>query len=441
MKIKVTFLCLSVMAAVTLPAALPAAGPSGTVTDGPSAGTEDWPQWRGPNRDAVSTETGLLKEWREGAPEVLWRRAIGEGFSSISVSGGRLFTLWDEGDGEFLVGLDAATGKELWRLRVDGSFESSWGNGPRSTPTVDGRIVFAASARGQLYAAGARDGRRLWSHDLAAKYGARIPDYGYASSPLIEDDKLVVEVGGRESFAFVAFDRKTGEVVWTSQTDAAAYSSPLAITLGGVRQIVFFSASGLFALAPGNGHLLWRYKWDSSCPATGIPTNVAHPIFIAPDRIFLSGGYGTLTGSAVVRVTGDGKGFHTEEVWKSETLRTQLNSSILHEDHIYGFDVGILKSIDARTGEEKWRARGFQRGSLIAADGHLMVLGEEGRLALVEATPAEYREKASLQVMTERSWTMPTLANGRLFLRNQSEMVCLDLLGSRPSPPTAAPNS
>ncbi len=427
--IAITTLIGSAMAAVALVAATPAAGPSDSVPD--TTETAEWPQWRGPNRDAVSSEEGLLKEWRQGAPKVLWRIAIGEGFSSISVSGGRLYTLWDAPAGQLLVGLDAAGGKELWRRRLDARFESSWGNGPRSTPVVDGGIVFAASARGRLHAVDARDGRPIWSHDLAAEYGAGIPEYGYSSSPLVEDGKLLVEVGGREGLAFVAFDQQTGEVAWTSQTDAAAYSSPLALTAGGIRQIVFFSAAGLFALAPGDGRLLWRHPWNSSCPATGIPTNVAQPIFIAPDRIFISGGYGTVTGSEVVRLIGGGDGFRAESVWKTEKLRNLLNSSVLHEDHLYGFDVGILKCVDARTGEEKWKARGFQRGSLIAADGHLIVLGEEGRLALVEATPAGFREKASAQILEGRSWTMPTLANGRLYLRNQSELLCLDMIGRR----------
>ncbi len=429
MKTTVTFLGGSAMTALALLAAAATAESPGSVPHGTAAEAAEWPQWRGPNRDAVSAQAGLLKEWPRAGPKVLWRIAAGEGFSSIAVSEGRLHTLWDEGNDQLLVGLDAVTGSELWRRRADARFESSWGNGPRSTPAVAGGIVFAASARGHLHAVGAREGRPIWSHDLAAEYGARIPEYGYSSSPLVEDGKLLVEVGGREGHAFVAFDLQTGKLLWASQTDAAAYSSPLALTAGGVRQIVFFSAGGLFALAPGDGRLLWQHPWNSSCPATGIPTNTAQPIFIAPDGIFLSGGYGTVTGSQVIRLTRREDRFDAESVWRTETLRNLLNSSVLVGDHLYGFDVGILKCVDARTGEEKWRARGFQRGSLIAADGHLIVLGEEGRLALVEATPAGYRERASAQIMTGRSWTVPTLAAGRLYLRNQSEMLCLDMIG------------
>jgi outer membrane protein assembly factor BamB len=307
---------------------------------------------------------------------------VGEGFSSISVWQGHLYTLWDEGESEYLVSLDAATGKELWRHRVDESFTNSWGNGPRSTPAVDSEVVYAVSARGKLHAVTALEGRAIWSHDLAVEYGGTIPAYGYASSPMIESGRLFVEAGGKDNLAFIAFDKSTGEVVWASQTDAAAYSSPLAITVDGVRQVVFFSASGLSAVAPEDGRLLWKQSWDSSCPATGIPTNVAHPIFIPPDKIFVSNGYGTLTGSAVFRIVRRGEEFATQTVWRSETMRNLLNSSILHDNYIYGFDIGILKAIDAATGEEKWKARGFERGSLIAADGKLIVLGEQGKVAL-----------------------------------------------------------
>jgi len=225
----------------------------------------------------------------------------------------------------------------------------------------------------------------------------------------------------------MAFNKSNGEVVWASQSDAAAYSSPLAATIGGVRQVVFFSASGLFSLADDDGRLLWTYDWNSACPATGIPMNVAQPIFIAPDKVFLSGGFGTKTGSAVVRVRRQGEEFRTETLWQAEQMRNQLNSSVFYNGHVYGFDVAIFKAIDAWTGEEKWKARGFERGSLLEVDGDLIVLGENGRLALVEATADGYHETASFQALEGKSWTMPTLAGGRLYLRNHTEMVSLDL--------------
>lgn len=403
--------------------AVAAAGPGSEA----SAGPEGWPQWRGPHRDAVSDEKGLLTEWPAAGPPVLWRRPVGEGFSSISVTDGRLFTLWDEGPAQYLVSLDAENGQELWRHEVGKSFRNSYGNGPRSTPAVDDGVVYAVSAGAHLFAVDAREGRKLWSHDLPVEFGARAPAYGYASSPIVEGGNLIVEVGGGHGHAFMAFDKSNGEVVWASQDDAAAYSSPFAATIGGVRQVVFFSASGLYSLAAGDGRLLWTYDWDSACPQTGIPTNVAQPIFIAPDKVFLSGGYGTKTGSAVLRVRRQGEEFFAETLWETAQMRNQVNSSVFYGGYVYGFDVAILKAIDAFSGEERWKARGFERGSLLEADGHLIVLGEKGRLALVEATAEGYREKSSFQALQGKSWTMPTLAGGRLYLRNHTEMVSFDL--------------
>lgn len=394
-------------------------------------GKADWPQWRGANRDAAG-QSNILHLWPADGPEVLWRIPAGDGFSSVSVAGGRLFTMWDEGEDQFLISLDASTGSELWRRRIGSSFANGYGNGPRSTPTVDDKIVFAVSSRGVLHAVNAAGGQPIWHHDLAAEYGAKIPHYGYSSSPLIEDSKLIVEVGGKTNFAFVAFDKKTGRVVWTSQSDTPAYSSPLAFTVDGIRQVVFFSASGLFAVSPDDGELLWNYPWESRCPSTGLAMNLATPIFIAPDKVYLSGGFGTNTGSAVLKIISSGEKFQVETLWRSEKMRNQVNSALLHGNFIYGFDIAIFKCIDVLTGEEKWKARGFERGSLIKAGDFLIVLGEKGNLAIGKASPEGFEETAAAQILTGKSWTMPTLADGRLYLRNQSEVVSLNMTGQQP---------
>ncbi len=387
----------------------------------------DWPQWRGPNRDGVSYAKGILKNWRENEPEILWRISVGDGYSGVSAANGKLFTMWDEGDSQFLFCLDALDGKELWRYRIGDSFIEGFGNGPRSTPVVEGTIVYAASAQGLLHAVNVTNGRGLWTHDLGAEYGSQLPAHGYSSSPLVDGEKLFVEAGGKKGFAFLALNKHTGDLIWHSQTDMPAYSSPIAITINETRQIVFLSAEGLFSVSPDDGSLYWRYDWEPRCPSTGIPTNTATPIFIAPDKIFISSGYGTLTGAAVVRLIQDKKQFAAEKLWESRKMKNLINSSVCFENHIYGFDMGFLKCFDVLTGEEKWRAGGFQKGSLIAADGHLIVFGEYGKLALVEATPEEYREVASAKILSGKCWTIPTLANGKLYLRNQKDMVCLDI--------------
>ena len=387
-----------------------------------------WPQWRGPNRDGISHEKGISTNWRENGPETLWRIPVGDGYSSISATNGKLFTMWDEGGSQFLFCLDALSGKELWRYRMGADYKDRYGNGPRSTPVVEKTIVYAISAQGLLHAVNVTDGQGIWTHDLGAEYGSQLPAYGYSSSPLIDGEKLFVEVGGKEDFAFVALNRHTGDLIWHSQTDMPAYASPIAITINEIRQIVFLSAAGLSAVSPDDGSLYWHYDWEPRCPSTGIPTNTATPIFMKPNRIFISSGFGTITGAVVIRLLQADKQFAAEKVWESSEMKNLINSSGCFENHIYGFDMGFFKCFDASTGEEKWKAGGFQKGSLIAADGHLIVLGENGKLALVEATPEEYREVASVKILRGKCWTIPTLANGKLYLRNQKEMVCLNIM-------------
>ena len=384
----------------------------------------DWPQWRGPNRDAVSPETGLLEKWPEGGPKVLWRIPVGAGFSSVSVAEGKLYTLWDEEGRQYLFSLDATTGKELWRQELGAAFTHHYGNGPRSTPLVDEGVVFAIGTGGLLLAANKDTGAPLWQHDLVKNYASALPSYGYSSSPLVVGDKLVVEAGGKDA-AFMAFDKQTGKVVWSTGNDRPAYSSPINVTIAGVDQVVFWSAHGLYSLASDSGKVLWRHSWETFCPVTGDPLNTGTPLFLAPDRIYISSG----SGAATIRVSREGGSFKVKTVWKSDSMRSDVNTSLLLGDHIYGFDRGTLKSLDAATGETKWRARGFQRGSLIAADGRLIVLGEAGNLALVDANPNEFVQTSSAKILEGKNWTAPTLARGKLYLRNHEELVCLEIQG------------
>jgi outer membrane protein assembly factor BamB len=381
----------------------------------------DWPQFRGLNRDGVSRETGLLKSWPAGGPKVLWKVPMGEGYSHVAVSNGRLYTLYGQGDQEFAVAMDPATGKAVWRTPIDRMYRSDMGNGPRSTPTVEGGMVYALSANGRLVALNAKDGRKVWEHDLPKELGGRMPGWGASTSPLVEGNLLLVDLGGRTSLA--AFDKKTGKVVWTSQSDVAGYSAPIAITVGGVRQAIFFTGTSVLAVSPRDGKLLWRVPWR-----TDWDINAATPLFVPPDKVFVSSGYGV--GAAVYRIrAADGK-VRAEEVWKSRGMKNQFSSSVLHNGVIYGFDDATFKAVDAATGKERWKQRGFGHGSLILADGHLIVLSERGcNLALVEATPEEYREKGRDEVLSGKCWTAPTLANGRLYLRNEEELVALNWTG------------
>ncbi|MCI0692355.1 PQQ-like beta-propeller repeat protein [candidate division KSB1 bacterium] len=383
---------------------------------------DDWPQWRGPNRDGISKETGLLKSWPEGGPKVLWRVPSGEGYAGIVIAKGRGYTMYGQSGSEFVICFDPASGKELWRFKSDALFGNDQGNGPRSTPTVDGDLVFTLSGNGKLHALKSIDGKAAWSHDLRAEYGGKIPTWGISTTPLVEGNLLIVDVGGKSGHSVMAFNKTNGSVVWKSESDIPGYSAPIAIATSGVRQVLVFTGSGLVSVAPNNGKFFWRYDWE-----TRYDVNAATPVFIPPDKIFISSGYGK--GAALLQTQASNGKATMREVWKSREMKNHFSSSILHNNYLYGFDDAFLTCLDITSGQPKWQQRGFQKGSLLYADGHLIVLGEYGNLALVEATPAGYKEKANAQILKGKSWTMPTLADGKLYLRNQSEMLCLEVAG------------
>ncbi|MCP3918376.1 MAG: PQQ-binding-like beta-propeller repeat protein [bacterium] len=388
----------------------------------PSETATDWPQWRGPQRDATSPEVGLVQKWPADGPEVLWRVEVGDGYSGVVVAAGKLYTMWDEEGAQILACLDAASGDLAWSTPLGDDFEHRYGNGPRSTPLVDGDLVFAIGTSGTLLAADRRSGDRIWEHDLVEEFGARLPAYGYASSPLVVGDRLIVETAGKGA-AYSAFDKRTGELGWSSQDDEPAYSSPILVTLGGVDQILFWSAWGLHSVLPDTGKELWRHPWGTYCPASGDPLGTGTPLLLAPDGLFLSSGSGT----GVLRISSTDGEFRVQTEWESKVLRNDVNSSLLLGQHVYGFDYGTLKCIDVRTGVAKWEKRGYRKGSLIAADGQLIVLGERGVAALVDADPEAFVEKSSATVLEGKNWTSPTLAGARLYLRNHEELVCLNM--------------
>lgn len=380
--------------------------------------TSGWPQFRGANRDGASVEKGLLRRWPDGGPQVLWRRPLGEGFAGIAVASGRAFTMFAEGDEELLIALDAATGKELWRVPVGERFKDEFGDGPRSTPTLDGDRVLALSSKGQLHALQAIDGTRVWQVDLT-KLGGAVPRWGYSTSPLIEKDIVLLEVGGGEGKAFYALDKRTGETRWSALDGGAGYSSPIAATIHGVRQFIFVGGAEIFALR-NDGQLHWKHPWAAGA--------IAMPLYFAPDRIFVSSAADV--GSVMLQMSEVGEGRAVvKELWQSRFMKNHFNSSVASGNYIYGFDNATLRCISAESGEDVWAKRLLGKGSLILADGLLIALGDRGQLVLAEATPAGYEERGRMQVFDDKTWTSPTLAGGKLFLRGQKELVCIGVAG------------
>lgn len=385
----------------------------------------DWPQFRGGGQAGRSADRGLLHSWPEGGPRVVWKQAIGEGFSEVNAVGGYLYTLAADGDQETALCLEEATGKLVWRTPLDKKFVEEFGNGPRSTPAVAGGRVFALSSGGKLTAMKAADGAKVWTVDVVADFGSKVPTRGFSPSIVVDGELVLLEVGGGTGKAVAAFDAATGKVRWTALDGRPGYTTPLAVTIDGVRQYVFVTSAGgeVVALRP-DGQVHWRHPWS--------PGALASPLFLPPNRIFASAADDV--GAILLEV---GKGADgpagkpiVKEVWKNRVMKNHFSSSVLVGGHIYGFDNATLKCIDPATGEQKWVARGFGKGSLAAADGLLFVLSDRGALVLAEATPEAYREKGRVQALEGKTWTAPLIAHGKLFLRDHDELVVYDVKGT-----------
>jgi hypothetical protein len=379
---------------------------------------DGWFQFRGPNRDGKSTEIGLIRTWDDAGPRELWRIPIGAGFSSISVVGEYLYTMDSDDEQEFALCLDATDGSTVWRVPVGSIFKDINGDGPRSAPTVDGNLVFVMGSRGRLAALEAATGDVVWDVEISEAFGSELPTWAFSTAPLVEGDLLIAEVGGTGDRAIAAFDKKTGDVRWTSQEANLAYSSPIRVEYGGVRQFVFLLQQKIVAL-DRNGEQLWSVPF-----APDLDIKPASPVFIAPDLILVAASYDT--GAKVVRLRSENGSVTAEEAWTSRFMRSHFNSAVELDGFLYGFDAATLRAMNAQTGERGWAKRGLGKGSLIYADGMFIVLSERGKLLLLEATSSGYRELASHQVLKGRCWTQPTLWKGRLYLRNHTEMVCLD---------------
>jgi outer membrane protein assembly factor BamB len=382
------------------------------------ANNANWPQWRGPNRDGVSKETGLLKQWPAEGPALLWKAAgAGRGYSSFSVANGRLYSMGLRGDREFVVAFDVATGKEAWATAHGSAFHNDRGDGPRGTPTVDGDRVYALGGNGDLSALDARTGKLIWSKNILKEFGGSNIQWGISESPLIVGNKLLVNPGGPGA-SIVALNKADGSVIWKSQSDEAGYSSAIPLQVNGGTQVVFFTAARAVGLDVNDGRLLWDYTRPSNNVA-----NIATPIARA-NRVFISSDYGT--GGGVVEIKPDGK---AQEIWFNKDMKNHHSSSVLVGDHLYGFSSAILTAMKFDTGEIAWRDRSVGKGSLVYADGRLYCFSENGVMGLVEATPTGYVEKGRFRIQQGElpTWTHPVVAGGRLYLRDQDTIYAFDV--------------
>jgi outer membrane protein assembly factor BamB len=390
---------------------------SGVVT----IAADDWPQWRGPRRDGVSKETGLLKDWPANGPRLAWRSSgLGEGYSSFAVADRRLYTLGARQNTEYVFALAAATGEKIWEVANGRRFNNDRGDGPRGTPTIDGDRVYVFGSSGDLTVLDAATGKVFWTQNLLQKYGGSNISWGLSESPLVLSDRIIVTPGGRGA-SIVALRKTDGSLIWKSQSDEPGYSSALLHPIGSIQQAVVFTAERALGIDVNDGRVLWSYNRVANRTA-----NIATPI-ARGSHVFLSSDYGT--GAGLLALTPDGTGIKASEVYFTNEMRNHHASSVLVGDYLYGFSSSILTAMHFETGKVAWRDRSVGKGSLVFADDRLYLFSENGVVGLAEANPQKYVEHGRFQLRTGNlpTWSHPVVSGGKLFIRDQDTLYAYDV--------------
>ena len=392
-----------------------------------AAFSADWPQWRGPDRDGLSKETGLLQQWPQAGPTLVWKATgLGIGFSGISISGSRIYTMGDEGAGCYARAYNLTDGKPLWSTKIGKAGAPGWGGfaGPRSTPTIDGDLIYVIGQYGEVACLKAADGSKVWAKHLVNDFGGKCPEWGFSESVLIDGDKALCTPGGSQG-AIIALDKKTGDTIWSTKDfkDPAHYSSLVCCEIAGVRQYVQLTASSVVGVAT-DGSVLWRA--DRRGKTAVIPTPI-----VKGNRVYVTSGYGA--GSNLFDIQhSDGK-FTAKEVYSNRTIASHHGGAILVGDHVYGYcDAKGWVCQEFNTGDIKWaQKRQVGKGSLTYADGRLYLRSEsDGIVALIEATPDGYKENGRFvqpDFGKPKTWPHPTVVGKKLYLRDQDILLCYDV--------------
>lgn len=394
---------------------------------GCSTTTTEWPQWGGPNRNFMVASTGLADSWPQDGPRQLWKRELGDGFSTIITDATRIYTMYRTEKEEFVVALDAATGETVWEHKNPSPFTdlmAEFGPGPHSTPLLVGHRLFAIGTNMMMSCLNKNSGKVIWQHDLVEEYGAEVQGRGYASSPLAYKNTVILPVGGKEGQTFMAFRQDDGALVWKNQDFKLTYSSPIIIDFDGEDQLVAFMGKGIVGLNPGNGDLLWTHSHETNYGA-----NIATPLWTGDDLLFLSAAYNS--GSRVLRLKKDKGKTVPEELWYGRKMRIHHGNAIRIGDYVYGSsgDSGpaLFAAVNIKTGEVAWRKRGFAKATCVYADGKTILLDEDGQLALLTVTPEGMEIHSKCQVADRTSWAAPTLAGTTLYIRDRKNITALDL--------------
>jgi outer membrane protein assembly factor BamB len=376
-------------------------------------------QFLGPTRSAW-VDVRLSRDWAARPPKLLWKREVGAAWSGFAVARGRAFTQEQRGPQELVVAYELLTGRPLWKHADEARFDTVLGGvGPRGTPSVDGERVYALGATGILNCLELETGRRVWSVDVAREANAPLPEYGFAGSPLVDGPRVLVQAGGRDGASLVAYDKATGKRVWAAGSETPAYASPGAAAIGGRWQILALNWQSCTGHDPDTGAQLWRYEWRGDMP------KAAQPLPFGGDRLAISGGYAL--GTDAFRVSESAGAWKTEPLWASKHLSAKFSNVAAREGHLYGLSDGVLTCVNAETGQRTWRGTAYGHGQLLLAGDLLVVGAEDGRVALVEASPSAFRELGSLPVLAGKAWNHPALAGPYLLVRSDVEAACLEL--------------
>jgi outer membrane protein assembly factor BamB len=381
----------------------------------------DWPHYRGPNYDGISSEAGWSSTWPASGPKELWKREIGAGFATMSISKGRVYATGNIDDQDILYCLDAETGKEIWKTSYPCPLlNKNHEGGPCATPTVEGDAVYTLSKNGDAIRFKVSTGDIVWHKRLNKDLGFKHPTWHFSSSPLLIDNLVILNVGTYG----VALNKADGSLVWQNGKNACGYSTGVPCTLGGQKCVAMAVSQEVVGLNPTTGKVLWKFPWKTAYVINSSDT------IISGDTVFISTGYNK--GCGLYKIDGS----NVTQIWQNRNMRNHINCSVLWQGYIYGFDGqvgggGKLTCLDFKTGQKKWAQSGMATGSLMIADGKLIVLGERGKLVIAEASPQGYKELASAQILPKtKCWTMPVLANGKIYARSAAgTLVCVDVGG------------
>jgi outer membrane protein assembly factor BamB len=411
---------LSRRVALSLVAGCVACAVVAVTAQGPST---DWPQWRGLERNGVSNETGLMREWPRTGPALAWSATqLGAGYGSVAVAGSRVFVQGMKNRQSLVISLDRASGKPVWSVALGSAQENDRGSGPRSTPTVDGDRVYVLTENGDLACLLVADGKMVWQRNILREFSGRNINWLISESPLIDGNRVIVSPGGRNA-GMAALDKMTGTTVWVSKelSDEAGYASPVIADVQGVRTIMTLTGNAGIGVRASDGKVMWRYGNVANNTA-----NITTPIY-ANGKVFFTSAYGT--GGALLGLRATGQEVSAQEIYFTRNMQNHHGGVVLVDGYLYGFNNSILTCLEFETGKVMWRDRSVGKGSVAYADGHLYVLSEDNVVGLVEASPKGYRETGRFSIADQGwpSWAHPVISGGRLFVRNQNVLASYDV--------------